>query len=288
MDNQQDTATKKLSLCWGSLDGVDLRDFMGAAVQAGFSSITLSPAQYHEALSLGLKDRDISQLLDTHGLKVSNIDPLFNWLPSSVELPGDDVFGLCSRTSADDIFHIAHVAGTDLVNAPIGLATPDSEQQIIDYFGKLCNRAAKEGLRVSLEFMPFNQVCDLATANRVVTKAGCDNGGIMFDCWHHHRSGGVPEDVLAVPPEKFFALQMDDAMDQPMDDIMDETLNHRLLPGEGCIDLVQTLVNLNTIGADIVYDVEVFKDSLRSKAPAERAQAMFDSASEITSKVMAG
>ena len=183
--------------------------------------------------------------------------------------------------SMEEVFHLAHVAGTDIVNAPIGLANPDSEQQIVDCFATLCECAKLEQLRISLEFMPFNQVADLATAARIVEQAGCDNGGIMFDCWHHHRSGGQPEDILAVPGEKIIAMQLDDAMAQPMDDIIEETLNHRLLPGEGCINLVNTLRALKSSGAKVVYDVEVFKASLRTEPPEKRAQLMFDSASAI-------
>ena len=185
----------------------------------------------------------------------------------------------------EDVFHLAQVAGTDLVNAPLGLATPSSEQEIVDGFAALCEKAGEAGLRVSLEFMPFNQVSSLATAVRIVQQAGCDNGGIMFDCWHHHRGGGLPEDILSVPGECFFAMQLDDALPQPMEDVMEETLNHRLLPGDGCIDLVQTLRNLKTVGAEVVYDVEVFSDPLRTLGADERARRMFDAASAIVGEV---
>ncbi|MEH6567442.1 MAG: sugar phosphate isomerase/epimerase [Halioglobus sp.] len=277
----KNTSEPILSLCWGSMEGVDLETFVAVAANAGFQAVTLNSAYYAEALRKGYKDNDVSQLLIDHGLTVSNIDPLFNWLPSSVRLDESDPISLCTQASMEEVFHLAHVAGTDIVNAPIGLANPDSEQQIIDCFATLCERAKLEQLRVSLEFMPFNQVANLATAVRIVEQAGCDNGGIMFDCWHHHRSGGKPEDILGVPGEKIIAMQLDDAMVQPMDDIVEETLNHRLLPGEGCINLVETLRALRSSGAKVIYDVEVFKATLRTEAPEKRAQLMFDAASAI-------
>ena len=275
----------KLSLCWGSMEGVELVAFLGAAAAAGFPAVTLNSALYENARRTGLGDRDIGRLLQDHNLEVSNIDPLFNWMPSAIKLDGDDAMSQCTRATADEIFHIAHVAGTDLVNAPLGLATPESEQQIIDCFAVLCERAATEELRVSLEFMPFNQVSDLGTAARIVTQAGCSNGGIMIDCWHHHRSGGSAEDILHIPPELFFALQMDDAMSDPMEDILEETLNHRLLPGEGCVDVAQILRNLADIGAQVAYDVEVFKAPLRQRSSLERAQLMFQYANAVVQKI---
>ena len=273
-----------LSLCWGSLDGVPFDTFLSTAADTGFTKVTLNSSQYLEARSAGLSDNDITQCIQDHGLNVSDIDPLFNWLPGAVTLPGNDAIAVCTQASAEDVFHLAHVVGTDLVNAPLGLASPDSEQEIIDCFGALCEKAEQENLRVCLEFMPFNKVPDLVTALRIVKQAGCDNGGIMFDCWHHHRGGGLPEDILAVPGELLFAMQLDDALAEPMDDIMEETMGHRLLPGKGCIDLVQTLKNLNSVGADVVYDIEVFNEPMRSLSAAQRARQLIESASAIVAQ----
>ncbi|MFK8021548.1 MAG: sugar phosphate isomerase/epimerase family protein [Pseudomonadales bacterium] len=277
--------TAKLSLCWGSMEGIGLVELIKVAANAGFDAITVNSALYQDALAEGLSDIDIAALLADNSVFVSGIDPLFNWLPSSVKLEGDDVMSRLTQASMQDIFDLAHVTGTNLVNAPLGLAVPDSEQQIIDCFATLCERAAAEQLRVSLEFMPFSQVSNLKMAARIVEKANCHNGGLMFDCWHHHRAGGNPADILSVPGKKFFALQLDDALQQPMEDILDETLNHRELPGEGCIDLVQTLRNLNNIGAELVYDVEVFKDSLRGETTAERARQLFESSQKVVEQL---
>lgn len=275
----------RLSLCWGSLEGVGFPEFLSSTADAGFQAVTLNTALYLEARSSGLSDSDIAGCLRDHGLEVSDIDPLFNWLPGAVSLEGNDAISVCTRATMSDVFHLAHVAGTDLVNAPLGLAVPGSEQEIVDCFAALCEQAGSEGLRVSLEFMPFNKVPDLATAARIVDKAGCTNGGIMFDCWHHHRGGGLPQDILTVPAERFFAMQMDDALHEPMDDILDETLNHRLLPGEGSIDLVQILRNLKAIGAEVVYDIEVFNKSLTSLPARERAGKMYESARNVLVQV---
>ena len=274
-----------LSLCWGSLDGVDFGGFLTAAANAGFGAVTLNTALYLEVKSAGLSDRDFTLSIADHGLSVSDIDPLFNWLPGAVTLTGSDAISVCTRASIEDVFQLAHLVGTDLVNAPLGLASPDSEQQIVDCFAVLCERARQEQLRVSLEFMPFNQVSDLATAARIVKQAGCDNGGIMFDCWHHHRGGGAPQDILAVPGAYFYAVQLDDALATPMGDMMEETMNHRLLPGEGCIDLVQILRNLEAIGAEVIYDIEVFNEPMRALSAADRARQIYDSTHAVMAQV---
>ena len=274
-------ALDKLSLCWGSMDGVALRDFLTSASLAGFRYVTLNPAQCLEARRDGLSEVDLRDLLTEHGLEVSNIDPLFNWIPGAPQLEGEDVIAVCSRVAAADVFHFAQTVGADLVNAPLGFATPESEAEIVDCFGSLCDAAAQAGLRVSLEFMPFTQVPDLATAHRIVAAVNRFNGGIMFDCWHHHRSGGTPRDILAIPGERIFAVQLDDALAQPMDDMIEETLNHRRLPGEGCIDLAGTFGALREIGAQFICDVEVFDEQLRDKDALFRAQRMYATSAQL-------
>ena len=74
-------------------------------------------------------------------------------------------------------------------------------------------------------------------------------------------------------------LSYDDPMqvEEVLDKRMEATLNHRLLPGEGCIDLPTYVSALREIGAEPVYDVEVFKDSLRGLPAAERARQLYES-----------
>ncbi|MCX2978565.1 sugar phosphate isomerase/epimerase family protein [Candidatus Marimicrobium litorale] len=274
-------SVNKLSLCWGSLDGVAYPEFLSAASEAGFEAVTLNSALYRQATASGLSDTDITASLRDQGLQVSGIDPLFNWLPGSVVLDGSDSISVCTQVSMEEVFHLAHVAETDLVNAPLGLAIASSEQEIVDGFGILCEKAKRESLRVSLEFMPFNQVPDLETAFRIVEQAGYSNGGIMVDCWHLHRGGGMADDLLEIPGNRIFAMQIDDALSEPLPDIIEETMNQRLPPGDGCIDLARVVRNLRSIGAAVYVDVEVFNESLRALPAVQRARRLYDATAAV-------
>lgn len=278
----------ELSLCWGSMEGLGLRALAESAAQAGFAAITLNPPMVEDALGSGMSERDVGVLLADLGVAVSGVDPFFGWLPGAVTLEGNDPMERLTQTTMERAFHIAHVVGTDIINAPLGFTQPDSQQETIDSFGQLCDYAAAENLRVSLEFMPFTDVPSLSSALEVVTAVNKENGGILFDCWHHHRSGGAPSDLVDIPGEKIFALQLDDALPEPMDNIVEETLNHRLLPGEGCIDLTATLQNLHASGARVAYDVEVFKESLRSMDNAERASTLYRASAQILATLQRG
>jgi hypothetical protein len=58
-------------------------------------------------------------------------------------------------------------------------------------FGRFCDRAARRGIRVHLEFIPSTGIPDLETAWEVVNRADRENGGIVFDTRHYFR--GTPD-----------------------------------------------------------------------------------------------
>lgn len=280
-----DSLVGELSLCWGSMEGLDFRTLADSAAQAGFAAITVSPPLYEDAIKSGMTERDVGALLSDLGLSVSGVDPFFGWLPGAAVLEGEDPMSRLTQATMEQVFAMAHTLGTDIINAPLGFTKPDSQQETIDSFGLLCDSAAAEDLRITLEFMPFTAVPSLVEAFEIITAVNRENGGILFDCWHHHRSGGTAQGLLDIPGEKIFAVQLDDAMPEPMDNVVEETLNYRLLPGEGCIDLKTTLQNMQASGTRVAFDVEVFKESLRSMGNAERAALLYQSASTLLASV---
>jgi sugar phosphate isomerase/epimerase len=275
----------ELSLCWGTLEEADFTTFTAAAAGAGYRAVTLNTVLCEDARKQGLSNADIASTLADHGLVVSNIDPTPGWLPLPQQFPGDAFFSRLSRCSVDQVFELAHAVGTDLINAPAIFSGVESEHQVVEAFGELCRRAAAEGLRVSLEFMPITLIRDLPSAARVVTEVNADNGGILFDCWHFRRTGGTVEDLQQLPAEKYFALQLDDVTETAMEDVNEETLNHRLLPGEGAGDVAELLRALQGMGTQMIYDVEVFNEGLRAFSFDERAQATYQAARQVLNQL---
>jgi sugar phosphate isomerase/epimerase len=146
--------------------------------------------------------------------------------------------------------------------------TPAELPRIASYFGQLCDRAAEHGLLVHLEFLPWTQIKDLPTALEIVQMAERPNGGIMLDSWHHFRSQIGNEVLDAVPGERIAGIQLNDAPARPGPDVVMETLRHRLLPGEGDIDLVDLMQRLRKIGCSAPIGVEIFSERL-AQLPAE-------------------
>jgi sugar phosphate isomerase/epimerase len=63
---------------------------------------------------------------------------------------------------------------------------------------------------------------------------------------------------------------------------MDETMNGRLLPGEGVVDFASLLGGLEAIGADPFVATEVFNPGIvRARGPAGAARAMVSAARRV-------
>jgi sugar phosphate isomerase/epimerase len=71
------------------------------------------------------------------------------------------------------------------------------------------------------------------------------NIGAVLDAWHWHLSGGTVPEILAAGKAAIVHVHISDAKPAPAEDIRD---NHRVMPGEGSIDLVGFLQALKKIG----------------------------------------
>ncbi len=131
-------------------------------------------------------------------------------------------------------------------------------------FGALCDRAADHGVRVGLEFVPeMTDVGTAAVAAEIVERADRANGGLCVDSWHVTRSTGRVDDVLGLPGEKIYWVQLNDgpiAPDHP--DYYTDTISNRRAPGHGEFDLVGLIGNLDAVGASCPFGIEVCSTEL--------------------------
>ena len=96
----------------------------------------------------------------------------------------------------------------------------------------------------------------------IVRQAARDNGGILLDSWHHFRAGTANAVIAQIPGRHYFGVQLNDAPARPGADMVEETMNSRLLPGDGDIDLVDLIRQLDRSGSNAPIGVEVFSTTL--------------------------
>jgi sugar phosphate isomerase/epimerase len=251
-------------------------DRVAAAAKAGFSAIGIAVEDYAAMRERGSTDAEMRRILDDHGIVAAELEFLTNWWWS-------DERGRRARELEDRFYTAAEAFGARHMNvASAGMrGTLPSLEQVAESFAALCDRAAKHDLLVAYEFMPWTDVPDAATAGRLVELAGRENGGILIDTWHYFRGAADPSQVRAIPPDRFFLIQFDDADAKMVGDWMEDTTDYRRLPGEGAFDLNGFIRMLDEHGVNAPFSIEILSAEQRARPVTEAARVAYESSRAV-------
>ena len=246
----------------------DLDARFEAATSNSYSHVSMSGLDVSRAAADGVTDHEIRQRADDAGLSLI-IDPVMNWHPATAptrqsrfgRFSLDDNLRMVVRRSAAASPEWNRHRDRRPVACPVRRAVRDAVR----------SGERGRGARVHLEFIPMTPISDIATAWRIVRDADRPNGGILLDTWHFYRGSASFEDLEAVPGQRIFAVQVDDAHRVASPDLWNDT-QHRLLPGDGDLDLdtlVDVLVRKNALN---LVGPEVISPETARMAPSEAAR----------------
>lgn len=245
-----------------------------ASATAGFRGLSLWSLYADQLASEGYNAKAIARLCGRHGVQVRMVEAVTSWTDadrSAIDAEARPVFSLSVQLGAEEVLAVALDADPiDLDVAARG-------------FAYLCDLAARHGLRIGLEFLPWSSVPDLRTAAALVERANRDNGGLVIDSWHWQRQPGGPDlDTLrSIPPHRIHVLQLNDAPTKPDGDLLEETMFKRLLPGEGEIDLRSLVDTIDELGAEPIIAPEVFSRDIAALDPMRAAQLVGDATRRV-------
>lgn len=262
-------------LCTASMGFRPLREFIEAAGRAGFSAISLCGGDYKSARAAGYSDADIRSMLDDNGLRVAEMDGAVDWLNPFPESQGSgyDLSLPFFGHSEAEFFAMAEAVGARSLTAVDPFDSKASLDRMVEAFGGLCDRAARHGLLVHLEFLSWGPVPDLATAWDIIRLADRPNGGIMLDTLHLVRSGS--RDLLkGIPATRVLATQFCDGAVERSGSRFEDAAS-RQLPGEGDFALVSILQLLRENGCEAPLGIEVMNPGLNSLSAFEVAEKCF-------------
>ena len=252
-----------LVLHTGTLRRASVAEKCAAAVAGGFAALTLSPEDVTRARAEGLGLADVRRLIEDHGLVVADLDPLLRWLPDEPIPPG-------FAAATEPEFHaIAEAVGARSLNVAQGFGAHVDLDRAAEALAGVCDRAREHGLLVTLEYLPWSGIPDAATALAIAMRTGRVNATLMVDTWHTFRGRTDDAQLLTIPGARVGSVQLNDAPAEPAADLVVETLNARLVPGEGAIPLVRWLRILDAIGSSAPIGVEVFSAALDRLPPLE-------------------
>jgi sugar phosphate isomerase/epimerase len=247
------------------------REHVEAAVAGGFSSLVVSTDTIDEAAQSGLSLPEMKRIAEDAGVPIRHYDSLTAWAP--IRLPSWAPPRMRARfdvpmTRALDICDALRVTNIVAVAAfPRNLLDQD---QLVEGFADLCDRVAKAGMRVELEFMPILGVPDLVTAWDIVRGSARKNSGLMLDTWHFVKSGSSIELLQSIPGEYLGSIQLSDGYAKLRGkDLFEDMIQWREFPGDGELPVLDLFKIASSVGKLRHVGPEVFSKRADSMAARE-------------------
>ena len=241
-----------------------------AAAAEGFSGIGLLSDDYISCKEKGLSDVEMCRILDDHGIQVAEIEFLYHWMCEDEKLK-------YAQLLERRLFSMADVFSPHHIN--VGDVNPAGEQRplevVAEKFAGVCDRAAEHGLMVALEFLPWTDIPDAATAWEVIRMAGRSNGGLNLDVWHHYRGAKDTAMIQAIPSDRIFSVAISDADEEVVGDLIEDTTRYRRLPGEGSFDLENFIRLIDKMGVLAPISVEILSYEQNALSTTEAARRAY-------------
>jgi sugar phosphate isomerase/epimerase len=260
-----------------TLRNASFLELCDAAVAGGFTAITVYPTHVRRARASGLSLRDMRRALEERGLALADLDPLLNWMP------GDDFPSELNATEAEH-YEVAETLRARSLNVAQAFRPSVDLDEAAEALAGVCDRAWDHGLIVTLEYLPWAGIPDIATARAVVERCGRPNATLMIDTWHTFRGPSTHAQLAALPGRLVGSVQLNDAPAEPSGDLLTETTRARLLPGEGAIPLVAWLRTLDAIGSRAPIGVEIFSDANDRLPPLEVGRRCGEAARRVIAR----
>jgi sugar phosphate isomerase/epimerase len=252
-----------------SMRRANLVELAEAAARAGYGYITTTTWLFEEAPLTGSALR---RRIEDAGVKVSMVDGLTTALPG-MPPPGPN------QRSFEECVRIAHAVGATCINLVHIGGVPTPIEELGDAFGNVCRRAAAEGLRLVIEFLPGTGIADLQTGLAVVRYSGETNGAVLFDSWHFARGGGKVEEIDTAAAKWIGALQLSDRT--PDQDLVPYVpMTGRKIPGRGALPLARMIAPVLAAHSELPVGVEIISDEMEAMS--------FDEAASTAAEALRG
>lgn len=257
-----------------------LQERLSAAAAAGFSHLSVFPVDMAGWRSGGMSDRQIRRAFVDAGVAVATVDPFVQWSPGfDLGVYADPADRAFVDHDEDAVFAMVEALGTDQLNLVSGVQDALDPDASANALSRVQARAAREGVRLTLEFMPISNIPNLATALDLLDRPAAAGVSLVFDTWHFFRSDPDLGLLAKLDGARVAEVQLADAASALVGDLMSDLQHHRRVPGEGDFDLAAVVAVLRRIGAWRSVGPEIFSDemdALDAGTAARRARTGLD------------
>ncbi len=279
--------TREQRILWlANVRNLPFRERVEAAAKGNFGWLTTSPHDYEQLRASGLYDADIRSIAADNGVRLTSLDPLATWVPDwQPRGVSAEIVAYFDR-APDEFFRIADALQVDKIHVvgafPSGRYDTDF---LIERYAAICDRAAQNGLRCTIEAIPLYGLKTLDEVWRIVDGAGRPNSGIVFDSWHYIRAGRDDARLRALlelmPRDVIDSVQLADGpLQLPAGhSLVEDCVFHRQPVGEGEMPILEIVDILNATGHLDLVGPEIFSaelDELNGEAIIDRIVPGFD------------
>lgn len=241
-----------------------LTEQLEAAAQAGFQFVGIDRGSVEYFLGRDnntLKDiRKAMDRLPLQCLEVADISILDN----------QDA----TLSDATMVLDMAQAFGAQYVQAGI----QGDLKRVGECARQLEKRVTDVGAKLALEYMPFSPLNSIQVALDFMEREGLENTVLVIDNWHFFMAGDQWAELEGLPVERIGYVQFSDYPVTRSGDLLCETVNGRVLPGEGHFDLERFCKAIKSKGYNKPVSVEVLSEVMRDKTPQEFAMAEYRAA----------
>lgn len=236
-----------------------LEDRVIALSRAGWRGIGVLHADLRAFLERNSLD-SLGWLLADHGLDRLELEFLTDWWAEGER-------GRAAQRVKHELFEAAAALSVPFIKVLPDLSGQGvDEGEFRDSFAELAEEAAASGTRIAIENLPFaSHMRTVRETLDLVTAVGHPAAGLTLDIWHVRRSGTSDEAIRRIPADRIFVVELDDAAAASEGDPYRDTMDRRLLPGEGDLDVPSFIAAVQDTGYTGYWGVEVISERHRRR-----------------------
>ncbi len=238
-----------------------LFDIVRAAASAGFGDFGVDLASLDAYLSTGGTLAALRDEIERFGMSASDVLPIVG---------GADLDTTMACTERVCAAAVALGAG----NVLLAVSEPAPFEQWVRVVGAAGAYAARNGLRLSIEFTGYTPLASLDATYRLCDEAGWEVCSIALDSLHLMRTGGDVAAVRSLRSDQIGLVQLSDAQTSVEIDLVDDSRNRRLPPGDGELPLQEIVDAIDSTGYTGPIIAEVLSSAVRAQDPVHSAAAI--------------
>jgi sugar phosphate isomerase/epimerase len=245
-------------LCVPATSPVPIAERVAAVAEAGYLGLGLI-ADDLAAIRASIGFAGLRDLIADAGLTHFEIELIERWwIPRGESGHTYDVRDLLFE--ATEVLAPAFIK----IGSELGPRTTHPES-LIAPLRELAEQAADRGTRVAIEAMPFSIIATVPMAAEIVSAADHPAVGLLVDAWHVYRAGTPLGEIRdSLTPEMIFGVELNDAATAVVGTLFEDTVNNRLLCGQGAFDLNGLVTLLRDFEFDGPWGVEILSTSFRA------------------------